>query len=322
MSFRAVAAGIGRYLPKKCILNVDLPDHLSTSDEWIRERTGIHQRYKAQDFETTAYMGAQAAEEALKKAGIPAESIDAMVLATTSPDHGMPATAARIQSLIGASNAFAFDVQAVCSGFVYALSIVQAFIESGQAKTILLITSEAMTRMVDWNDRTTCILFGDGAAAMVFKNVPKKETTQGILSTHLFSDGTFYDTLYIDHTVDTPDKRGAMKMSGREIFKHAVHKIGGAVTSALDAHHLTIEDIDWFIPHQANQRIINGVIEHFGLPPEKVVVTIDQHANTSAASIPLALYEAVHDERIQKGHLILVEAMGGGLTWGSGLIRW
>lgn len=340
MTFRSCVAGIGHYLPKNCVKNTDLPAHLNTSDEWIRNRTGIAQRYIAKADETTAYMAANAAKQALAAANIDASEIDAIVLATTTPDHGFPAAAARVQALIGASNAFAFDVQAVCSGFVYALSIADNFIKVGQAKTVLLIGAESMSRIVDWNDRSTCVLFGDGAAALVLKATElSKETStyiqtantnsvnaridiRGVLSTHLYSDGCGYDLLYVDHTIDTPNKRGGVSMNGREIFKNAVKKIGEAVENALLANKLTVEDIDWFVPHQANERIIAGVIDHFHLPPEKVVVTVDKHANTSAASIPLALYEAVTDGRIKPGQLVLIEAMGGGLTWGSAIIRW
>ena len=341
MTFRSCVAGIGHYLPKNCVKNADLPVHLNTSDEWIRERTGIKQRYTANSEETTAYMAATAAKQALSKAGLCAAEVDAIVLATTTPDNGFPATAARVQALIGASNAFAFDIQAVCSGFVYALSVADNFIKAGQAKNVLLIGAESMSRIVDWNDRGTCVLFGDGAAALVLKateldkellsNIQSANTNsskarnaekRGVLSTHLYSDGCGYDLLYIDHATETPNKRGSIVMNGREIFKKAVKKIGEAVENALTANKLTVADIDWFVPHQANERIITGVIDHFHLPPEKVVVTVDKHANTSAASIPLALYEAVTDGRIQPGQLVLIEAMGGGLTWASAIIRW
>ncbi|MDP5370067.1 MAG: ketoacyl-ACP synthase III [Pseudomonadota bacterium] len=341
MTFRSCVASIGHYLPKNCVKNTDLPAHLNTSDEWIRDRTGIMQRYTANSEETTAYMAAEAAKQALFKAGIRATEVDAIVLATTTPDNGFPAVAARVQALIGASNAFAFDVQAVCSGFVYALSVADNFIKVGQAKTVLLIGAESMSRIVDWNDRSTCVLFGDGAAALVLRTMEldkelssgiqsantnstksRNADKRGVLSTHLYSDGCGYDLLYVDPTIDTPHKRGGVIMNGREIFKNAVKKIGEAVEQALIANRLTVEDIDWFVPHQANERIIAGVIDHFHLPPEKVVVTVDKHANTSAASIPLALYEAVNDGRIKEEQLVLIEAMGGGLTWGSAIIRW
>jgi 3-oxoacyl-[acyl-carrier-protein] synthase-3 len=286
-------------------------------------------------------MAANAARQALFMAGIDATKVDAIVLATTTPDNGFPATATRVQALLGASNAFAFDIQAVCSGFIYALSVANNFIKTGQAKTVLLIGAEAMSRIVDWNDRGTCVLFGDGAAALVLKateldreasstiqsantnNVKSLNVNKrGVLSTHLYSDGCGYDLLYVDHTIETQNKRGGVIMNGREIFKSAVKKIGEAVEKALIANNLTIDDIDWFVPHQANERIIKGVIDHFHLPPEKVVMTVSQHANTSAASIPLALCEAVRDGRIKPGQLVLIEAMGGGLTWGSAIIRW
>jgi 3-oxoacyl-[acyl-carrier-protein] synthase-3 len=312
--------GIAHYLPKKCVKNSDLPAHLDTTDAWIRERTGITQRYIAAPEETTAFMAAEAARAALNLAGIDPLEVDAIVLATTTPDHGFPATATRVQALIGAQNAFAFDVQAVCSGFVYALAVADNFIKSGQAQTIVLIGAEAMSRFVNWNDRGTCILFGDGAAALVLK--ASDSHPGGVLSTHLYSDGSGYDLLYVDNDIETDYKRGAIVMQGREIFKSAVKKIGEAVEKALIANSLTIADIDWFVPHQANQRIIQGVIDQFHLPSEKVVITVDRHANTSAASIPLALSEAVRDGRIKTGQLVLIEAMGGGLTWGSAIIRW
>lgn len=330
MTFHSCVTSIGHYLPKNCVKNTDLPPHLDTSDEWIRNRTGITQRHISSPEETTAFMAAEAAKQALSNAKIDASQIDAIILATTTPDNGFPATSTRVQALIGASNAFAFDIQAVCSGFVYALSVADNFIKAGQAKKILLIGAESMSRIVDWNDRGTCVLFGDGAAALVLQAAPnhtESKTSQsasesGVLSTHLYSDGCGYDLLYVDHTIDTPNKRGGVIMNGREIFKSAVKKIGEAVEKALAENNLTVGDIDWFVPHQANERIITGVIDHFHLPPEKVVVTVDKHANTSAASIPLALYEAVNDGRIQPGQLVLIEAMGGGLTWGSAIIRW
>ncbi len=332
MVFRSTVAAIGRYLPDNCVQNADLPPQLETSDEWIRERTGIAQRYIAASHETTAFMAAEAAKKALEAAGIAADHVDAIIVATTTPDNGFPATATRVQALLGMKHGFAFDVQAVCSGFVYALAVADNFIKTGQAKTVLLIGAEAFSRIVDWNDRGTCVLFGDGAAALVLTATKCASSNdaalddvsndRGVLSTHLYSDGTGYDLLYIDHAIETPTKRGAVVMHGREIFKSAVQKIGEAVEKALEANELTIPDIDWFVPHQANARIIKGVIDRFNLPPEKVVVTVDKHANTSAASIPLALCEAAYDGRIQKGQLVLIEAMGGGLTWASAVIRW
>ncbi|MES2253333.1 MAG: beta-ketoacyl-ACP synthase III [Pseudomonadota bacterium] len=341
MSFRSMVAGIGHYLPKNCVKNADLPAHLNTSDEWIRERTGIAQRFLASTEETTAFMAANAATLALKMAGIDASCVDAIVLATTTPDNGFPATATRVQALLGANKAFAFDVQAVCSGFVYALAVADNFIKAGQAKTVLLIGAESMSRLIDWNDRGTCVLFGDGAAALVLTAIETDDDTsatfhsantnntkfrnahkRGVLSTHLYSDGSGYDLLYVDHSIETPSKRGAVVMHGREIFKSAVKKIGEAVEKALIANNLKVTDIDWFVPHQANERIIKGVIDHFHLPHEKVVMTVDKHANTSAASIPLALCAAVNDGRIKPGQLVLIEAMGGGLTWASSIIRW
>ncbi len=325
MSFKTIVSSIGHYLPEKCVSNNDLPKILDTTDEWIQNRTGIKQRHIASAHETTSFMAAQAAKEALLRANVDAADVDTIVLATTTPDHAFPASATRVQALIGAVNAFAFDVQAVCSGFIYALSVADNFIKAGQAKKVLLIGSESMSRFVDWTDRGTCVLFGDGAAALLLQAADAShpsDVTGGVLSTHLYSNGADYDLLFIDNAIETDHKRGAVVMNGRQIFKNAVNKIGEAVEKALAANHLTIDDIDWFVPHQANQRIIQGVIDLFKLPPEKVVVTVDRHANTSAASIPLALYEAVNDSRIQPGQRVLIEAMGGGLTWASSIIVW
>lgn len=331
MLYQSFIAGIGHYLPRRIMYNHEFSSELNTSDEWIVSRTGIRSRHIAEPDETTAYMAFKAAEEALRNAGKKAADVDAIIVATTSPDHGFPAVATRVQSLLGLSQGFAFDLQAVCSGFVYGLSVADALIKSGQAQHILLIGAESMSRLIDWGDRRTCILFGDGAGAILLQQKPvdagslnvKDLTHRGVLSTHLFSDGSGYDLLYVDHHVQTPNHRGAIMMNGREIFKSAVHKIGSAVETALRAHDLLIEDVDCFVPHQANLRIIQGVIDLFKLPKEKVVVTIENHANTSAASIPLALYTASEVNRTLKSKdLVLIEAMGGGLTWGSALIRW
>lgn len=320
-SFRSQVIGCGGYLPETIVTNHDLAKKVDTTDEWIRERSGIEKRHVVADKQTCSDLCYLAALKAIKNAGIEPSDIGCIVVGTTTPDHPCPATATRVQTKLGAHKAFAFDVQAVCSGFVYALAVADNFVRCGQAKYALVIGADVMSELLDWNDRSTCVLFGDGAGALVLKSVPES-VDRGILSTHLFSDGEHYDALYVDNSVDTDKRRGYIRMQGREIFKNAVQKIGEAVEKALEYNHLTPEDIDWFVPHQANKRIIMGVSEKFNLPPEKVVITIDQHANTSAASIPLALATAVEDGRIQPGHLVLIEAMGGGLTWGSALIRW
>ncbi|RZI45343.1 beta-ketoacyl-ACP synthase III [Candidatus Finniella inopinata] len=314
--------GTGSCLPKRIVTNHELAARLDTTDEWIRERSGISQRHIAADDEKTSDLATQAARQALERAGLTGDQLDCIVVATTTPDNSFPATATRVQANLGATKAFAFDVQAVCSGFVYALTVADNFIRLGQVKNALVIGAETMSRLLDWQDRGTCFLFGDGAGAVVLQAQPDSGDKQGILSTHLFSDGRHYDWLYTDHSFGGPQTRGTIHMQGREIFKSAVDKIGQAVEKALDHNNLKASDIDWFVPHQANVRIIKGVCERFSIPQEKMVVTIAEHANTSAASIPLALEKAVSDGRIQKGHLVLIEAMGGGLTWGSALIRW
>lgn len=320
MLFKSQVIGCGSYLPPRILTNNELASAIETSHEWIVERTGIHQRHIAGD-EPTSSLATQAAKKALSLAGIEATQIDLIVLATTTPDHAFPATATRVQTNLGASRAFAFDVQAVCSGFVYALSVADQFIKTGQVKTALVIGAESMSNILNWEDRGTCILFGDGAGAVVLQ-ATQPNNPRGIQSTHLFSDGTLYDALYVDHHEDSPKKRGYIKMQGRQIFIQAVKKISQAIEAALEHNNLTVHDIDWFVPHQANLRIIQGVEEHIKLPAHKTVITIHQHANTSAASIPIALDCAVQDGRIQKGQNVLIEAMGGGLTWASSLIRW
>ena len=318
----AEVIGCGSYLPKRVVTNHELAAQVDTTDEWIRERSGITQRHIAGKEERTSDLATKAACQALERAGLNAEQLDCIVVATTTPDHTFPATAARVQANLGAIKAFAFDVQAVCSGFVYALAVADNFIRLNQAKNVLVIGAETMSGLLDWKDRATCFLFGDGAGAVVLQATADSNQKRGILSTHLFSDGRHYDWLYTDNSIGGPQNRGYIHMQGREIFKSAVDKIGQAVEKALDHNQLKAADIDWFVPHQANARIIKGVCERFAIPEEKMVVTIAEHANTSAASIPLALEKAVSDGRIKKGHLVLIEAMGGGLTWGSALIRW
>lgn len=321
MMYRSVPLSCGAYLPTKIIHNDHFSSYMETSDEWIQSRTGIKERRFVAEDEMTSDIAAAAAVDALKNAGINAEAIDAIIVATTTPDNIFPSVGTIVQHKIGAKNAFAFDVQAVCSGFVYALSLADNMIRCGQVKTVMVIGAEAMSRILDLHDRTTAPLFGDGAGGIILQ-AAAATSSRGILSTHLFSDGSGKELLYVDGGPGQTKRDGFIKMVGREIFKLAVGKLGGAVVTALNHNNLQAADIDWFIPHQANIRIINAVAEHFHLPQEKVVVTIHKHGNTSAASIPLALYEAVSDGRVKENDLIIFESMGGGLTWGSALARW
>ena len=324
MVVRSWVAGCGAYLPQRIVTNAELADRLRTSDDWIAQRTGIRQRHVAADGELTSDLATHAAEAALKSAGLTGDDIDLVVLATTTPDHTFPATATQVQARIGMTRGAAFDIQAVCSGFVYALAIADNFIKAGQAKTALVIGAETFSRILDWNDRSTCVLFGDGAGAVVLRAGEGKGTVadRGILTTHLFSDGRHYKLLYVDGGPSATRTTGHVQMEGREVFRHAVVKMGEAVDAAMAAMGIEGGDLDWLVPHQANLRIIDSMGQRLHLPPEKVVVTVDRHANTSAASIPLALAQAVSDGRIKPGHLVLLEAMGGGFTWGSALIRW
>ena len=332
MTARTIFLGCGSYLPERVVTNAELSTRVDTTDEWIFARTGIRQRHLAADGEMTSDLALKAAERAVEDAGIQAADIDMLIVATTTPDNTFPATATKVQGKIGMVNGAAFDIQAVCSGFIYGLAVADSFIRTGQSKTILLIGAETYSRILDWQDRTTCVLFGDGAGAVVLragKGDPEAnigETGhnrgQGILSTHLHSDGSTNDLLYVDGGPSSTQTVGHVRMIGREVFRHAVVNLAAIVGEALDANGLAPEDIDWLVPHQANKRILDGTARKLGLPEEKMVVTVDRHANTSAASIPLALDEAVHDGRIKRGHLILMEAMGGGLTWGASLVRW
>ncbi len=316
---RAMLTGVGKYLPERCVGNAEMAALVDTSDQWITERTGIRQRYFAAPHETAAFMGAAAARGALAQAGVAAAAVDAIILATSTPDQAFPATAVHVQAALGASSAFAFDLAAACSGFIYGLSVADAMIRVGQARTVLVIGSEVYSRILDFTDRATCVLFGDGAGAVLLQ--AGGADGAGILSTHLHTDGTLANILYVDGAVGQRHKSGFLMMNGREVFRHAVTLLSAAVTEALAANSLTPQDIDWLVPHQANRRIIDGVGRKLGLPPERVVVTVDEHANTSAASIPLALAQAIDDGRIRPGQLVLLEALGGGLTWGSALIR-
>lgn len=314
----------GSALPRRVVTNAELAERVATSDEWIAQRTGIRQRHIADSDETSASLGSDAARQALSRAGLTPADIDLLVVATTTPDHTFPATAAFVQDRLGMTGGIAFDVQAVCSGFLYALTVADNFLRVGQARRALVIGAEVFSRLLDWDDRTTCVLFGDGAGAVVLEAGEGAGTAadRGILTCHLHSDGRYHDRLFVDGGVGVTQTIGHVRMEGREVFKHAVVNLADAVEEALAALDLPADAIDWLVPHQANQRIIEATARKLGLPMERVVLTVDHHANTSAASIPLALDEAVSDGRIKPGQLILLEAMGGGFTWGSALVRW
>ena len=323
MVTKAKITGIGSYLPQRIISNDELSKTMDTSDEWIVQRSGIQMRHQAAEGEFTSDLGVQAAQKALQHAGLTIDQIDLIVVATTTPDLTFPATAALIQKKLGMTHGAAFDVQAVCSGFVYGLSVTSAMIESGQAKNALLIGAETMTRLLNWQDRTTAVLFGDGAGAIVMSQCEITGPDQShVLGSYLRSDGALSDILYVDGGPSTTGTTGHLIMEGREVYRHAVGNISDAIESLLASSGYQVADIDWFVPHQANRRIIEGVAKKIGLPPEKTVITVDKHANTSSASIPLALDLAVRDGRIKSGDLVMLEAMGGGLSWGSNLIRW
>jgi 3-oxoacyl-[acyl-carrier-protein] synthase-3 len=318
--------GVGGYLPARIVANAELEARLDTSDAWISERTGILQRHVAADGELTSDLAIAAARGALAEAAIAPGEIDLIVLATTTPDETFPATAVRVQAALGCGRAIAFDIQAVCSGFVYALAVADNFLRVGQARTALVIGAETFSRILDWTDRGTAVLFGDGAGAVVLRAEEPdagQETARGILSTHLHADGRHHDALYADGgPSSTPGRTGVVRMNGREVFRHAVDKLASVVEEALEANGLSPADVDWLVPHQANRRIIDGMAKKLGLPPERVIVTVDRHANTSAASIPLALWEATTARRFAPGEIVLLEAIGGGLTWGACVIRW
>jgi 3-oxoacyl-[acyl-carrier-protein] synthase-3 len=315
-------AGCGGYLPRRIVTNDELARTVDTSDEWIRERTGITQRHFAAPHETTAFMGAAAARAALADAGATPADVDGIILATSTPDQAFPASALRVQADLGVTRGFGFDLSAACAGFIYALSVADGMIRSGQAKGVLVIGSEVYSRILNWQDRGTCVLFGDGAGAVFLRaEEAHLHDRRGVLSTHIHAQGTLGDILYVDGAVGQPDRPGHLVMNGREVFRHAVTRLAEAVEEALAANHLTHAAIDWLVPHQANRRIIDAMGRKLGLPAERVVITVDRHANTSAASVPLALNEALRDGRIRPGHLVLLEALGGGLTWGSALVR-
>ena len=321
--FRAQIAGCGAYLPERILTNNELAARLDTSDEWIRQRTGIGERRIAADGELTSDLAVNAARRALHRAGMSGSDLDLIVLATATPDHTFPATAAKVQAQLGMKRGAAFDIQAVCSGFIFAMAMADNALRLGQARTALVIGAETFSRILDWEDRGTCVLFGDGAGALVLNAVPDAgPASRGVLSTHLHSDGSLYDILYVDGGPSTTGTTGHLRMEGKEVFRQAVHHLSEAVEEALAANGLTGPDIDWLVPHQANLRIIDAIGKRLHLRPGQTVITIERHANTSAASIPLALDEAVTDGRIKPGHLVLMEALGGGLTWGASLVRW
>jgi 3-oxoacyl-[acyl-carrier-protein] synthase III len=320
---RSVVRGVGKALPKNCVTNADLEKIVDTTDEWIVQRTGIHQRYIAGEGETTVSLGFAAAQNALMNAGLLPQDIDLIILATATPNNTFPASAVEIQNLLGISHGFAFDVQAVCSGFLYGLTTADMYLRSGQARRALVIGAETFSRILDWQDRTTCVLFGDGAGACVLEAVETTDpNARGILFSSLRSDGAHKDKLYVDGGVSTTQTTGHLRMEGREVFKHAVAMITDVIYDVLQKANMTVDDIDWFVPHQANVRIVEGAAKKLGIPLAKVVVTVGQHGNTSAASVPLALEHAVSNGSIKPGDMVLLEAMGGGFTWGASLVRW
>jgi 3-oxoacyl-[acyl-carrier-protein] synthase-3 len=321
---RSVVQGCGAYLPERVVTNDELAGKMDTSDEWIQQRTGIRQRHIAAEGEFTSHLALKAAERALAHADLAPSDLDLIVLATATPDETFPATATRVQAALGMTRGAAFDVQAVCAGFVYGVSVADSLLKNGLASTALVIGAETFSRILDWSDRATCVLFGDGAGAIVLKAEEGKGTPadRGVLANALHSDGRHHDILYVDGGPSSTRTTGLLRMEGKEVFKHAVVNMAAVVSEVLDKAGLTPADIDWLVPHQANKRIIDGTGRKLGLPPERVVVTVDKHANTSAASIPLALASAVGDGRIKKGDLALLEGIGGGLSWGASLVRW
>ncbi|MBS7546123.1 ketoacyl-ACP synthase III [Ancylobacter oerskovii] len=320
----SVVRGVGAYLPARTLSNADLAQMVDTSDEWIVQRTGIRERHIAADDEVTSDLAIRAARAALDNAGLKPEDIDLIVLATSTPDNTFPASAVTVQAGLGITHGAAFDVQAVCSGFVYALATADNFLKAGSFRRALVIGAETFSRILDWSDRTTCVLFGDGAGALVLEAVPTTGAPdeRGVLTSHLRSDGRHKNKLYVDGGVSSTKTTGFLRMEGREVFRHAVGMITDVITDAYNATGLDSSTIDWFVPHQANRRIIDASAVKLGIAPEKVVLTVDRHGNTSAASIPLALATAVGDGRIKAGDIVLLEAMGGGFTWASALVRW
>lgn len=323
MMIRSVIRGVGAYLPERIVTNVELAARVDTTDEWITERTGIRQRHIAADGQFTSDLAIAAGSRALAAAGITGNEIDLLIVATTTPDNTFPATAAKVQAAIGRPGIPAFDIQAVCSGFIYSLAVANNFIKTDQVKTALVIGAETLSRFLDWTDRSSCVLFGDGAGAVVLQADKGQGTSadRGVLSTHLHSDGRYFDILQADGGVSTTQTTGLLRMKGKEVFRHAVVNLADTAREAVEANNVTFADVDWLVPHQANARILDSTAEKLGLSADKVIVTVDKHANTSAASIPLALNQGVSDGRIKQGQLLLMETMGGGFTWGSALVR-
>jgi len=319
VTVRAVIAGVGSALPSRRVTNAELAQTVDTTDQWIVERTGIRSRYLAGEDETTASLAADAARKALAHADVNASAIDLIVLATATPDQTFPSSATKVQAALGIDDCIAFDVHAVCTGFLYALSVADSMIRSGNAKNALVIGSETFSRILDWEDRATCVLFGDGAGALVLSAA---DGDSGILATKLHADGRHNDLLFVDGGPSTTGTVGKLRMKGREVFRHAVVNLAGVLGEVLEAAGLTAADVDWVVPHQANARILDATAKKLGLPAEKVVVTVHEHANTSAASVPLALDTAVRDGRIQRGDIVVLEAMGGGFTWGAAALRY
>jgi len=316
---RSVIAGVGSALPKRRVTNDELAESVDTSDEWIVARTGIRSRYIASDGETTGSLATEAARRALEHAGIDASEIDLIVLATATPDQTFPSTATKVQAALGLTDCIAFDVHAVCTGFLYALSVADSMLRARSASKALVIGAETFSRILDWSDRATCVLFGDGAGALALK---AEESDGGILSTKLHADGRHNDLLFVDGGPSTTGTVGKLRMKGREVFRHAVVNLADVLNEVLEGASLTAADVDWVVPHQANARILDATAKKLGLPSEKVVVTVDRHANTSAASVPLAFDTAVKDGRIKRGDIVVLEAMGGGFTWGAAALRY
>jgi len=321
---RAVVIGTGHYLPARIVPNAEFAATLETSDEWIVSRSGIERRHFAAEGEATSHMATHAARAALARAGIEAQALDAIIVATSTPDLTFPSVATMVQANLGLKHGFAFDIQAVCAGFVYALAQANALIVSGQARRVMVIGAETFSRIMDWTDRSTCVLFGDGAGAVILDAQPGTGRTadRGILATDLHSDGQYREALYVDGGVSTTGTAGALRMQGKEVFRHAVEKLAQTAETVLDKAGLHPSDIDWLVPHQANLRIIKGTAQKMGLPMERVILTVQDHGNTSAASIPLALSVGVEQGKLRPGDLVLTEAIGGGLAWGSVLLRW
>lgn len=321
---RSLVLGCGAYLPERVVTNDELAQKVDTSDEWIVKRTGIRERHIAADGELTSDLAVNAARDAMTRAGVSADEIDLVIVATSTPDNTFPATATRVQAALEIRRGAAFDVQAVCAGFIYALSVADNMIRLGQVKTAVVIGAEVFSRILDWEDRGTCILFGDGAGAMVLRGVEDgtDNAARGVLSTHIYSDGRYYDMLYVDGGPGSTGTAGVLRMEGKEVFRHAVNRMAESVETALTHNNLTLDDIDWLVPHQANIRIIESIGRRLRLSLDNVVVTVDMQANTSAATIPLALTQAQNDGRLKAGNLVALSALGGGFSWGSALLRW